>query len=132
MKNIKKIFLLLPLLFFVDCQPIFSDYDYNEKLTGKFYLSECDAYESKFIRIDLDDTNSLALVLDVVEVVGDEYRILVKTKDEKNKIEYRLINVYFDEYQEDVDHISQQEYLKKKKKMSPKYYYDAEEGFVAY
>lgn len=120
---------ILSSILFTQCT--YKDYYYKESLTNNFYLMESDVVPSKYICIR-HENSELILLDDIIEVIGNNTDILIKTKDDKNQLSYHLIRAQTAEYKEDVISISYTEFEKKKKSIQYEYTYDESNGIERY
>ncbi|WP_281231771.1 hypothetical protein [Flavobacterium gelatinilyticum] len=120
---------ILSSILFTKC--ISKDYYYKESLTNNFYLMQSDVLPSKYICIR-DENSELILLDDIIEVIGNDTDILIKTKDDKNQLSYHLIKAQRAKYQEDIISISYTEFEKKKKSIQYEYTYDESNGIERY
>lgn len=123
----KKIFLLIIFISFFFNNYIYKDYKYKESLERNFYLMESEVLPSKYICIKNSDSE-LILIYDVVEILGNNTEMLVKTND-KGQLTYNLIKINLVKYPEDIEKISSDEFAKRKKIMQYEYSYDDNNGF---
>ncbi len=92
---------------------------------------QSDVLPSKYICIR-DENSELILLDDIIEVIGNDTDILIKTKDDKNQLSYHLIKAQRAKYQEDIISISYTEFEKKKKSIQYEYTYDESNGIERY
>ncbi|MFB9077510.1 hypothetical protein ACFFLS_18600 [Flavobacterium procerum] len=127
----KKALVISILSSFFLAQCFYKDYKYKESLASNFYLMESDMLPSKYVSIE-NQNSGLVIIDDVIELIGNDSEILIKTKDQQNKITYNLIKVGIVEYPEDVKVLSAAEFSKKKKTLKSEYSYDENNGFERY